>query len=92
MKKGFALVQPLPAHEAPGFDLPTIHAIKALTAGQATADQQVRFLEWFNRATGVDQNPYRPGDTARRETDLACGKKLVGDWFYAIAKHTPDQR
>lgn len=76
-----------PAHEMPAADVAEMHAIRSLVAGKATEDQQLRFVAWFNKATGVDLNPYRPGgQDAQRDTDLACGKKLVGDWFYALAK------
>ena len=76
-----------PAHEMPAAEPADMHAIKALLSGKATEDQQIRFVQWFNKATGVDMNPYRPGgQDAQRDTDLACGKKLVGDWFYALAK------
>lgn len=86
-KQGFVAKPPNPAHQMPPFELADIQTINALLAGKANEDQQRRFVEWFNRATGVDQNPYRPGgEEARRETDLACGRKMVGDWFYAIAK------
>lgn len=86
-KKVFTAAPAAPAHQMPAFELVDIQAINALLTGKANEDQQRRFVEWFNRATGVDQNPYRSGgEEARRETDLACGKKMVGDWFYAIAK------
>jgi hypothetical protein len=76
-----------PASQSPPFGLVEITAINALILGKATDAQQLQFIEWFNKATGVDQNPYRPGgDDARRETDIALGRKLVGDWFYGVAK------
>ncbi len=91
-KKGF-VAQPLPpAHEMPPFELDDTHALQALLAGKANSDQQRRFLLWFKKATGVNTNPYRPGgEDARRETDLACGRKLVGDWFLAVAEHIAKQ-
>lgn len=76
-----------PAHEMPALELAEMHAIKALLVGKATEEQQIRFIGWLNKATGVDLNPYRPGGAdAQRDTDLACGRKLVGDWFYSAAK------
>ena len=76
-----------PAHEMPAFEQADSHALRALLAGKATEDQQARFLIWFKKATGVNANPYRPGgEEGRRETDLACGRKLVGDWFLAVAE------
>lgn len=95
-KQGFTALPAPSAHEMPVADLPDIQAIRALLAGKANEDQQFRFVAWFNKATAVDANPYRPGgEDARRETDLACGRKLVGDWFYALAKaviQQPTQR
>jgi hypothetical protein len=89
-KKGLAAL-PLPAaHEMPPFQMEDTHALRALLAGKATAEQQTRFLLWFKKATGVNTNPYRPGgEEGRRDTDLACGRKLVGDWFLAVAEFQP---
>lgn len=92
--KLIAAAQP-PAHEMPAADVADMSAIKALLNGTATEGQQARFVAWFNKATGVDLNPYRPGGPeAQRDTDLACGRKLVGDWFYSLAKAViqPPQR
>lgn len=74
---------PLPLEE------PDLHAIHALVRGDATQDQQFRFVQWFNRATGVSENPFRSGPDGARETDFACGKRFVGDQFYSIAKMKP---
>lgn len=88
MSKTKLTAAPLPpAHEMPAAEMADIRAIQALLSGIANEDQQLRFVQWFNKATGVDLNPYRPGgQDAQRDTDLACGKKLVGDWFYSLAK------
>jgi hypothetical protein len=89
-KKVFTAQSAPAAHEMPPFEMEDIHAFKALLAGKATAEQQVRFLVWFKKATGVNTNPYRPGgEEGRRDTDLACGRKLVGDWFLAVAEFQP---
>jgi hypothetical protein len=91
-KIGFTALPAPSAHEMPLAEQPDVQAIRALLSGKATEDQQIRFVAWFNKATAVDSNPYRPGgEDARRETDLACGRKLVGDWFYALAKATLQQ-
>jgi hypothetical protein len=71
----------------PPFEEPDIHALRAILAGKANEDQQARFMALFKKATGVNQNPYRAGgEDGRRATDLACGRKLVGDWFYAVVE------
>jgi hypothetical protein len=87
MKKGFVGTPPLPAHQFTATDAPELHAIKALVAGKASEHQQRLFLAWFNRVSGVNENPYRPGgEDGRRETDFALGKKFVADQFYSLAR------
>lgn len=84
-KTRFKSAPPPPASESPEFDIPDVHAIKALAEYRATPDQQALFIAWFNRATGVNQNPYRAGGPeAARDTDVAIGRKFVGDWFYGV--------
>jgi hypothetical protein len=61
-----------------------MHAIKALHRGEATQDQQLRFVAWLVKATGVSENPYRA--ESARDTDFACGKKFVADQYFSIVK------
>lgn len=87
VKQGFTALPPQPADQMPPFDSDHIRAFRAIAAGKATEDQQLLFVRWFNTATGAESNPWRRGgEDGRRETDLACGKKMVGDWFYAVVK------
>lgn len=58
-------------------------AIHALVEGTATPEQQGRFVQWFIKATGVDQMTYRPDD---RDTAFAEGKRFVGLQFFTLAK------
>lgn len=54
-------------------------SVQRLSQGQANTAEQKRALEWILRATGVNDQPYRPGgEDGRRETDFALGKQMVG--------------
>lgn len=75
-----------PAHVPISPEAADFHAIHAMIRCDATPEQQRRFVLWFNKATGVSENSFRPGEDGRRETDFALGKKFVGDQFWSIAK------
>lgn len=69
---------PRPWHPAPYSDVDTL-AIKALAAGNANEGQQQRALKWIvETLCGTYDQPFRPGEDGRRETDFACGKMFVG--------------
>jgi hypothetical protein len=72
-----------PPYELPAIEPADVTAIHALIAGTATPEQQGRFVQWFVKATGVDQMTYRPDD---RDTAFAEGKRFVGLQFFTLAK------
>lgn len=85
-KRKLGGIAPPSAYEPAPIEPADIEAIRALLRCEATADQQRRFRKWLDAATGVTENPFRPGGPdAARETDFACGKKFVGDQLYSIA-------
>lgn len=76
-KKDYVLVRdvlrPTPCDDAEH------EALRALQAGNATADQQRRALVWIvDKLAGVNDLPFRPGADGARDTDFACGKMFVG--------------
>ena len=88
-KKRAFVAAPLPPADAPAsLELPDFHAIQALYRGEASADQQRRFVEWFNRACMWQQTAYRGGD-ASRDTDFGLGRQFVAEQFYGAVKTTP---
>lgn len=70
------------------FDIADAAAIKALAAGTANADQQVRALLWIvETASGAyDQSYYPGGEDGRRNTDFAEGKRFVGNSIIKLTK------
>ena len=67
-----------------------VQAIKALTRGEATVDQQFAVVKWLEKATAVTEMSYRPSD---RDTAFAEGKRFVGLQFFSLAKAIiPDPR
>lgn len=64
-------------------DVPDLAAIHALTRGEADRDQQIRFVEWLARATGVSESEFRLDDRAHV---FASGKRFVGLQFFSLAK------
>ena len=65
-----------------------LHAIKALYAGTATADQQRAVCDWLIRATGMATLTFRPGPDGDRATAFAEGKRHVGRMFFDLARTT----
>lgn len=85
-KRKFVAAPQTAAYVAASPDLADIHAVQAIARCDATPDQQRRFISWLNRATGVNEPSFRPGEDGRRETDFALGKKFVGDQFHSIVR------
>ena len=55
----------------------TVYAMKALTAGTATAEQQKHALDWIIKTlAGTYEMSFRPD--SERETDFQEGKRFVG--------------
>lgn len=62
-------------------------SIQRLAQGQANATEQKKAFEWILRATGINDEPYRPGgEDGRRETDYALGKAHVGREIVKMVK------
>ena len=65
-----------PAYLPATWELSDVVAVQALAAGTASADQQVRALNWVvYRACATDEVEYRPDE---REHVLASGRRFVG--------------
>ena len=63
----------------PACDRATIHALKALSRGGASTDQQKRAFDWIvNALAGTYDLSYRPGNDGDRDTAFAEGKRFVG--------------
>jgi hypothetical protein len=61
------------------------HAIRALMAGTATAEQQGRVVRWLHAATGLGELEFRP--ESERASAFASGKRFVGIQFWGLAVH-----
>ena len=72
--------------DIPEYDPADIGAIKALIAGVATEQQQMRLVRWIERATSVGEMSFRPGADGARESAFAEGKRFVGLQFFTLAK------
>jgi hypothetical protein len=74
-----ALMHAAPWLPAP-YDLADVSALKALQAGTASAEQQLRALTWIiENACGTYDFPYRPGgQEGERDTGIALGRMFVG--------------
>lgn len=58
------------------FELPDLHAIRALARGEATAEQQRRALTWIvDSAAALKDLDYRPDE---REHVFMSGRQYVG--------------
>ena len=67
----------------PAADLPDVVAIKALSLGTATEDQQKRALHFILvTVCGVDEEQYCPGSD--RDTAYALGKRRVGTYLRSL--------
>lgn len=61
-------------------------AMQRLSTGAANAEEQKTALRWILRCSGVTDEPYRPGEDGRRETDYALGKANVGRQIAKLAR------
>lgn len=69
----------------PAPDLPDVVALKALSTGTATADQQVRALKFIvERIAGTYEEVYCPGADGDRNTAYALGKRRVGTYLVSL--------
>lgn len=68
----------LPAY----YDTSDHRAIKALAAGTATPEQQMKALGWIFYATGYRNSTFRPGDP--RISDFLQGARHIGVQIYSL--------
>lgn len=69
---------PVEPWKPPQWALPDAQAVKALTRGDATPEQQRRALDWIIReACGTYEFAFHPGSNDR-ETNIALGRQMVG--------------
>lgn len=67
------------AFEPPLWESVHVSAMQALERGQANSEQQKIALAWIiNGAAATYDEPYRPGEAGRRDTDFALGRAFVG--------------
>jgi hypothetical protein len=72
------------------YDPSDSHAIRALATGSASAEQQRQALDWIiNAVCRTYDEPFRPGDDGRRETDYALGMAHVGRQLVKHANGVP---
>jgi hypothetical protein len=72
------------------YDPSDSHAIRALSTGTASAGQQRQALDWIIKvACRTYDEPFRPGDDGRRETDYALGMAHVGRQLVKHANGVP---
>ena len=72
------------------YDPSDSHAIRALMTGTASAEQQRQALDWIIMVLcRTYDEPFRPGDDGRRETDYALGMAYVGRQLVKHANGVP---
>lgn len=69
-----------PAWIPTGYDIADVMAVKAVSAGDATPDQQRRAMAWIilRAAQAYDLSFRSDGDGGDRETAFAEGRRFVG--------------
>lgn len=61
------------------YDMADVSAIKAVAAGTATPEQQVRAMQYIRIVLCAENDmSYRSGEDGRRDTDFAEGARFVG--------------
>lgn len=70
------------------FELADASAVQAMVRGEATPDQQLRFLNLvISKLAGTYDLSFRPGgEDGRRDTDFAEGKRYVGLQLVTMTK------
>ena len=65
--------------------LPDVVALKAVAAGNATGDQQIRALKFIvEQIAGTYEEVYCPGAGGDRDTAYALGKRRVGTYIVSL--------
>lgn len=74
--------------ERPDYLEADVQALRALSAGVATQQQQHRAMHFLvHELCGTYDMPYRPG--SERDTAFACGKQWVGQTIVYFLNHAP---
>jgi hypothetical protein len=75
------------------YDAADVSAIKAVTAGTATPEQQQRAMQYIVVVLcATDDMSYRPGgEDGRRDTDFAEGARFVGNQIKRLAQGRMDE-
>lgn len=72
----------------PLYEVDDIHAVQALSNGEATPDQQQRALSWIiNNASMTYDEPFDP--ESARATDYVLGRRSVGLAIVKLLKLKP---
>ena len=66
------------------YDSADATAFQSLANGTASSHQQQRVIEWLLYASGVDDEPYMPGDT--HATTYKLGRRSVGTQVRKLLK------
>lgn len=74
----------------PDYTRAEIQALRAVWGGKADARQQRLALDYIVRATGKDDQSYRPGDT--HATAFAEGKRFIGTTIVWMLKVAPSRK
>jgi len=83
--------QPIVEEYLPEWTPADASALKALSKGEASSDQQKRALDWIiTFACGTYEECYKPGPGGERDTNYALGRQYAGrviitllHWDYA---------
>jgi len=60
------------------YDMADVSAIKAVAAGTANAEQQIRAMQYIRHVLCAENDmTYRTGDNGRRDSDFAEGARFV---------------
>lgn len=73
------------------YDLITVDAVKAMSRGEATADQQGRVLKWIIETVCETYTlPFRSdADGGERETSFALGRVFAGQQIVKLVNMPP---
>lgn len=75
--------------DRPEYTEPEVQALRAVYSGEATPRQQRMLCEWLMRASGKDDEPFRPDN--QDLTAYACGKRSIGTTFVWMLKVAPSK-
>lgn len=69
------------------YEAADIRAIQALSAGEATPEQQQRAFKWIvEEASAYLEFAYRPGQEGERDTTFALGRQFTGQQIVKMTR------